>query len=150
MKYLFYIPILLLLVACTLDSKQEERLNTGLSKYIKSYNEDLMLQYTALTHVKVVAHYKALGEKEFVNHFQQNKDSVHVYYGEFFMKDTKEQGKNIQRCYTVAKYTEYKEIDDKYEIYAISEDEGNTWFFVNEDDYFNKDIKIKTRLFKKK
>jgi len=147
---LLYIPILVLFVACTLDSRQEEKLNTAFQDYKKAHNEDLMLQYVALTHVKVVAHYKAKGEKEFIEHFQQPKvDSLQFYYGEHFVKDTKQSGKYIQRCFTVEKYNEIKEFDDKYRIFACSEDEGKTWFFINEDDYFDRSIPLKKRLFKK-
>ncbi len=147
---LLYIPILLLLAACTLDSRQEEKLNAAFQDYKKAHNEDLMLQYVALTHVKVVAHYKAKGEKEFVKHFKKpENDSLEFYFGEHFVKDTKEEGKHIQRCFTVEKYTELEELDNKYRIFAISEDKGNTWFFINEEDYFDMSIPLKKRLFKK-
>lgn len=150
MTKLFYIPLLFLFIACTLDSRQEEKLNVAFQDYIKAYNEDLMLQYVALTHVKVVAHYKAKSEEEFIAHFQQSKsDSVRTYYGDYFVDGTKESGNYIQRCFTVEKYTEYEEVDPKYRIYACSEDKGKTWFFINEDDYFDMSIPLKKRLFKK-
>lgn len=147
---LIYIPLLFLFVACTLDSRQEEKLNVAFQDYIKAYNEDLMLQYVALTHVKVVAHYKAKTEEEFIAHFQKSKtDTLKAYYGDYFVTDTKDEGNYIQRCYNVEKYTEYREINSKYRIYACSEDKGDTWFFINEDDYFDKSIPLKKRLFKK-
>jgi hypothetical protein len=150
MTKLLYIPLVFLLIACTLDSRQEEKLNVAFQDYIKAYNEDLMLQYVALTHVKVVAHYKAKSENEFVQHFQKPKtDSLKAFYGDYLTKDTKESGNYIQRCYTIEKYTRMREIDPEYRIYACSEDKGNTWFFINEDDYFDLSIPLKKRLFKK-
>ena len=144
-----YIFLALLLVTCTLNNRQEEKLIRTLQDYIKAHNEDILLQYVAFTDAKVVKFYKDQGEDVFISHFKQKEDSTHTYYANYLMKGTEKQGKFIQRCFTVEKYTETKEINHEYRIYACSHDNGETWFMINEDDYFNMKIPITKRLSKK-
>jgi hypothetical protein len=66
------------------------------------------------------------------------------------MIETKDQGKSIQRIYTVEKATESTFLTDEYRIFAVSENKGETWFFVLEEDYYDENIKGLKRLFKKK
>lgn len=146
MKRIVYLTLLLLISSCALDSRQEEKLNEAFHTYIDSHNKGLTLQYVALTHVNVVKHYKSKGNDAFLAYFNKDKDSI--YYGEYFVKDTKTEGKHIQRCFTVERYNQEKELNHAYRIFACSEDEGKSWFFINEDDYFNDSIPLAKRLFK--
>ena len=148
MKTVFTILLLGSLVACTLDSKQEEKLSKAFNSYINASNKDLTLELVAFTHVAIVKHYKSEGDSAFIHHFHQDKKYPY-YYGNYFIRDTKEEGNEIQRMYTVEKYNDSTEINPKYRIYAISSNKGKTWFFANEDDYFDPKIPLKKRLFKK-
>ncbi len=148
MKKSILFLFLLSLVSCQLSSKQEEKLNNAFLSYINAYNKDLTLELVAFTHVSVVKHYKSIGNQEFIDHFHQ-EDSSHIYYGDYFVKETKEKNNEIQRSYTVEQYTNEEQLNSDYRIFAISSDKGNNWFFVNEDDYFNQEIPIPIRLFKK-
>lgn len=148
MKKSILFLFLLSLFSCQLDSKQEEKLNNSFQSYINAYNKDLTLELVAFTHVSVVKHYKSISNQDFIDHFHQ-KDSTHIFYGDYFVKETKQKNSDLQRCYTIEQYTADELLKSNYRIFAISSDNGNNWFFVNEDDYFNKEIPIPTRLFKK-
>ena len=60
----------------------------------------------------------------------------------------KSKGSWIERKYTVNKDSR-EESDKDYELYAISSDAGNNWFFLTEEDYFLQKIPLKHRLFSK-
>lgn len=151
MKRLLFLFILLNAIcisSCTLTGDQENKLNNQLNNYIKAYNKRNTLFLTALTHHSVVDFYLNDSIESFDIHFNPTYDSIRTYYDNPMNRGTEANGKYIQRKYTVEKYTELKEINPEYAIFALSEDKGNTWFFVNETDYFNPKIPLK-RLFKK-
>lgn len=149
MKHIY--PIILLSIiylnACTLSGDQENKLNNQLSRYIEAYNKSNTLVYTSLTDKNVVSYYSQLSDSAFHAHFGLAKDSNQTFFDNALNKETKKEGNLIQRKYSVEKYTKVKEINNSYSIFAVSKDHGNTWFFINEDDYFNTEIRIK-RLFK--
>lgn len=148
LKLLNSILLLLLVFSCTLSAEQENRLNKQLSKYIKSYNENNTLEYAGLSHPAVVRYYSSLGDSNFIEHFSNKigENSVNLYNPLF--RDMKSQGNWIERKYTVNKDSS-EESDKDYELYAISSDAGNNWFFLTEEDYFLQKIPLKHRLFSK-
>lgn len=148
--YFFISICLVVLTQCTLSGEQEDRLNNQLMKYMDAYNANNSLQLVALTHPAVVRFYKNQGDTVFLNTFRQ-KEAIHpvrTFYENSLNRETKAISKSIQRKFWVEKYTETEEINHEYAIFALSEDGGNTWFFVNQDDYFNSKIPLK-RLFTK-
>ncbi len=148
LKFSNFIGILLLVFSCTLSAEQENRLNKQLSKYIKSYNENNTLEYAGLSHPAVVRYYTSLGDSKFIEHFSGNigENAVNLYNPLF--KEMKSQGDWIERKYTIQKESR-EESDKEYELYAISSDAGNNWFFLTEEDYFLQKIPLKHRLFSK-
>ncbi len=151
MKRFLYLTLLinaLILNACTLSGDQESKLNNQLNNYIKAYNKRNTLFLTALTHHSVVDYYLKDSIESFDIHFNPTYDSIRTYYNNPMNRGTESDGKYIQRKYSVEKYSEIKEINPEYFIFALSEDKGNTWFFVTETDYYNTEIPLK-RLFKK-
>lgn len=137
-----------LLTGCTLSGEKENRLNNQFNRYLDAYNKRNTLVFTALTNDQVVKYYTQQPQEVFEAHFNPNFDSIPTFLSNPLNRDTKTEGKIIQRKYSVERYTETQEINHDYFIFALSEDEGNTWFFVNEDDYFNDKIPLK-RLFTK-
>jgi hypothetical protein len=148
--YFFLSICFLLFTRCTLSGEQEDQLNRQLMKYMDAYNDNNTLQLVALTHPAVVRFYKEHGDTIFLSSFHQKEaDDSRTYYDNSLNRETKSLGKSIQRKFWVEKYTETEEINPEYCIFALSEDGGNTWFFINQDDYFNSKIKIRKRLFAK-
>lgn len=145
---LFLLFNLLIISSCTLTGDQENKLNNQLNSYIKAYNKRNTLFLTAQTHHEVVEYFLKDTLESFDIHFNPTYDSLQCYYSNPMNRETKSEGKLVQRKYSVEKYTDVKEINHEYYIFALSEDKGNTWFFVNETDYFNTQIPLK-RLFKK-
>ncbi|MFY7989708.1 MAG: hypothetical protein ACOVO3_03190 [Fluviicola sp.] len=139
----------LVFAACTLTSEQEERLNKQIQRYVAAYNENRSLEVVAFTHPKIVASVKKDGDSSFLVHFHQHDDSTRYYFANPLYRETKVAGKSIQRKYWVEKYTESEEITDQYCIFALSEDNGNTWFLAQETDYFSERYPTSKRLFKK-
>jgi hypothetical protein len=147
---LFSFALLVLFSACTLSGDQENRLNEQLNQFIEAYNNNDPLVLSAGTHVSVVKFYKEKGDTTFINKFKQKDDEDRLFFDNPMMIETKDQGKSIQRIYTVEKATESTFLTDEYRIFAVSENKGETWFFVLEEDYYDENIKGLKRLFKKK
>ncbi|WP_343631507.1 hypothetical protein [Fluviicola sp.] len=148
LKFFNFTMVLFLVFSCTLSAEQENRLNKQLSKYVKSYNENNTLEYAGLSHPAVVRYYTSLGDSEFIQHFsnETGENSVNLYNPLF--REMKSQGDWIERKYTIYKETR-DDSDKNYEIYAISSDAGNNWFFLTQEDYFLQKIPLKHRLFSK-
>lgn len=140
--------MLILLVSCTLSGEQENRLNKQLSKYIKAHNDNNTLEYAGLTHPLVVKYYSSLGDSVFINHFSNELEEKGVVFSNLLYREMKSEGNWIERKYTVRKES-LEEKNKAYELYAVSSDGGNNWFFLNEEDYFQQKIPLKRRLFSK-
>lgn len=144
-------PLLMILTAilgaCTISGEQEERLNAQLGKYINAHNDQHLLQLIGLSQPQVVRFYKEQGDSVFIQHFKDFHDGEKTYMEDPTYRDMKSQGKLIQRKYWVAYYTNQVEINHRYSLFALSDDGGDTWFFLREDDYFNTAIKGFKRLF---
>jgi len=138
---------LLLLQACTLSVKQEEHLNNQLAKYVASYNDSRLLELIGLTHPVVVKYYHAQGDSIMIGHFKNEQDSDLTYFRNPVYREMKEKGKILQRKYTVEYFSEKIELNHEYCIFALSDDGGNNWFFVREEDYKDKNIRGFKRLF---
>lgn len=152
MKHVLLISFALvtLFSACTLSGEQESRLNEQLNQFIDAYNDNDPLVVSAGTHVAVVKFYKEKGDSAFIQKFKQKDDEERLFFDNPMMFETKEEGKSIQRIYTVEKATESTFLTDEYRIFAVSENGGQSWFFVLEEDYYDENIKGLKRLFKKK
>ena len=148
LKFLSFLIVILFAAACTLSAEQENRLNNQLSKYIQSYNSNKTLEYAGLTHPAVVRYYTSLGDSHFVQHFSNNTKEQTVNLYDPLFREMKSEGKWIERKYTIHKESD-RESDKAYELYAISSDGGDNWFFLTEEDYFLKKIPLKHRLFSK-
>lgn len=148
LKFSTFLCAFILICSCTISAEQENRLNKQLSKYIKAYNDNNPLEYAGLSHPAVVKYYTSLGDSSFIAHFsnQTGENEVSLYNPLF--REMKSDDKWIERKYTILKDS-YQERDKNYELYAISSDGGENWFFLTEDDYFQQKIPLKKRLFSK-
>lgn len=148
LKHVHFLIVLLLVFSCTLSAEQENKLNKQLSKYIKAYNSSNTLEYAGLTHPAVVRYYTSLGDSSFIRHFSNNIPGEEVSLDDPLFREMKSEGTWIERKYTIRKNS-YRLSDKNYELYAISSDGGNNWFFLSEEDYFQEKIPLKRRLFSK-
>lgn len=141
------IPLLLSVSSCTISGEQEEQLNVQLGNYMNAHNEQHLLELIGLTEPHVVRYYKNQGDSTFTVYFKDFHDGNQTYFENPTYRETKSEGKLIQRKYWVEYYTNIVEINHEYCIFALSDDGGDNWFFLKQDDYHNKDIKGFKRLF---
>jgi len=145
--FLFSGLFFILVQSCTLSARQEEHLNEHLIKYISAHNDGRLLEVIGLTHPAVVKYYRAQGDTLFIEHFKDDSTYNKTYLGNPTYRGMKEKGKLLQRKYTVEYYSESIEINHDYVIFALSDDGGDNWFFLRDEDYRDRNIKGFKRLF---
>lgn len=138
----------ILLVSCSLTGEQESRLNKQLSNYIQSYNENNTLVYAGLTHPVVVRYYQSISDSTFLQQFKTRSDTAISYLSNPIYETTQIEGNWMERKYRVTKSNNLNE-NHHCQLIAISDDGGENWFFVLEDDYFNPNIPLSKHLFTK-
>lgn len=144
---LFSFPLVLFLIAsCTLSGEQENRLNNQLSKFVKAYNTNNILEYSGLTHPAAVRYYSDQGDSIFITNFSNDPDEKGITLDNPLFREMKSQGNWIERKYTITR-SSFEDTDRSYELYAISSDGGDNWFFLMKEDYHQQKIPLKHRLF---
>jgi hypothetical protein len=120
-------------MACGLNANQEKSLNMAVSKYLFAVNSDLKLSLASYTHPSVLNFYKGKGHEEFKKLFlKEEKIWTDAVVGEMAFEK-----KFIQVELKIAlKKDEYSSPEkNRLLIYALSEDNGLSWFFVKGIDY---------------
>lgn len=133
--------------ACTLSARQEEHLNEQLGRYVKAHNDGRLLEVIGLTHPAVVKYYRPLGDTLFIQHFRDDRTYGKTYFGNPTYREMKEKVRLIQRRYTLEYFSDDVGISRDYRLYALSEDGGDNWFFVRNEDYEDSNITGFERLF---
>ncbi len=145
---LFFGILLFLVVSCELTAVQEEKLNQQLTAYLNATNAKNTLKLVALTHSSVVKFYHQQGDSVFINHFELDLKKNGLVLSNPILESQSSDSKSIQRKYLVEKYEQIDGITERYCIFALSSDNGNSWFFCTEEDYFDQRIKGLNRIFK--
>lgn len=129
-------------MACTLNADQEASLHKAMTKYINGYNDGEVAAYVAYTYPNAVAYYKTQGDSLF-----KEKYSLSAEFNRPFLQDGTileiESDKGVIHVkYEFMSIGFNDNLDPVAEeiIYAISEDDGNSWFFLDEKDYNNDEI----------
>lgn len=142
MKKLYLFGLLLFIGSCSLNSDQEASLNNAMSSYIDARNDGNLIAYTALTHPNVIAYYKDRGDDSFMNRFDLNEGENSLFLQDGNIRETESSGDNIHVKYEFVGINEMS-LETKPErvgIIAISSDDGKSWHFLDEYDYWNDDI----------
>lgn len=117
--------------------------------YINSRNNGAVMSYVGYTHPNVVAFYKSAGDSIFKANFDLSNEEERPFYQDGIIKSIESKGKTIHVKYEFKKIESENYFLDVADIVviAISEDDGVTWFFIDEKDYLNdKIISKKDRL----
>ena len=135
--------IALLLLGCSLSADQEAQLSASVKDYIDAHNEGKVVSFVAFTHPNVVDHYLQKGDSIFQSKFtllRAEEGGGHLQ--DPTIQTIESKGNNIQVQYRVLSvYDQLFEMrSEEKDIYAISHDDGETWFFVKEKDYLNSKI----------
>lgn len=139
MKYIsFTLALLLALISsCSLTPEQEEAFSRQKGLYINSINEGSVLATVSMTYPCFVAYAKKQGPDFFRKTFHSDPEETHI--GPQFIVDTKQKGKHIHILFQAEVELADKAPEVK-KFTGISEDGGVNWFFMNYNDYRNKNI----------
>lgn len=134
--------ISLLVAACTLNADQEASLNNAMFAYINSRNKGVVMSYVAYTHPIVVDYYQSLGDSSFTEKFDVLQNETRYKLNDGTIIETKSEGNSIHVQYSFNLITpeSNKITKDNVIIIAISDDNGVSWYFMDEDDYSNNQI----------
>jgi hypothetical protein len=138
MKLLILLFSLLFLGACALNADQEQKLNQSMAGYLHARNNCQLISYVAFTYPGVVADYKEQGDSVFQAKFDCTTDSI--AWNDPTIRLIQKQGKMIHALIDIEQVDEYSYeiLKDKEQIIAISEDNGNSWFFIEHAFYVDK------------
>lgn len=139
-KWLYFLSISCLLWACSLNSEQERQLNKSLSNYLNARNSGSILEYTSLIYPELIRDWKTSGVDTLKEKVKLKTDTTELKrYDNPFIILTKKENKNIHIKYQLDCYqNEYTSSEKtKVNLYAISDDLGKSWFFMDEKDYSN-------------
>jgi hypothetical protein len=135
-------------------------LNNDLQTIVDARNEGDALMYFGLTHPQITRFYKNQGDDVVKTRFQQvpqNSKSVYGYYNfdgdafmwsRYFQQGVKKEMDHIQAKFLIRGDFIQSEKDSSFFLFALSTDDGNSWTFAEEQDYFNEAIGL-PRLFSK-
>ena len=100
------------------------------------------MSYVAFTHPKAVAYYKEKGDSVFKERFDLSDAEKAAFLQDGNIREIERTNSTIH-----VKYNFLSVEGDYYEskasevtIFAISNDDGNSWFFIDEKDYMNPEI----------
>ena len=130
--FLLFVGVLFL-SACGLNASQEKSLNMAVAKYLFAVNQDLKLSRASYMHPSVLKYYKNKGQREFKNLFVTEK----MLWTDAVMGKIETDGEMVQAELKIALKKDEYAIPEKerISIYAISNDNGSSWFFVENEDY---------------
>lgn len=137
---LFCFPFLMVFVQCTLSAKQEAALNSSLAKYIHARNDCELVGLVGFTYPELVKQYKDAGDSLFQYKFNCEENPEYYYaIQNATLRSTVKENNEIQVLY---EFDGYGEKEDEYkkrnfELIAISENNGENWFFIPMTDYKN-------------
>lgn len=144
--YFLLFVCVLFLFACGLNASQEKSLNMAVSKYLFAVNEDLKLSRASYTHPSILRFYKNKGQKEFKKLFEKEE----LIWTDAVLGKIKTNRNAVQVEIKIAlKKDEYSTPEnERISIFALSSDNGSSWFFVEERDYKCKECGDFQRLIK--
>ena len=139
---IFAVLLVFVLVGCSLNADQEASLNDAVVSYVNSKNNGVVMSYVAFTHPDAVAFYKDKGDSAFTEKFDLSNSEYDPFLQDGNIKEIKSSGENITVKYNFLNITGdyFEEVASDFVLFAISSDGGETWFFIEEADYYNNDI----------
>ncbi len=151
-KPYYFFLLLLGLTACSLNADQEAALSTATISYINARNEGVATAYVAFTYPKAVAYYTAQGDSVFQQRYDLSEVDSQPFLQDGNIETIEKNGEKIHVRYSFLSVDAYNYDIPSQEVYiiAISENNGVSWSYIDEEDYYNDAIvKPGDRLLKK-
>jgi len=147
----YYFIFLFILGACSLSPDQETSLNKAMTMYVNARNEGGVMACVAYTLPAAVAHYTAMGDSVFKARYDLSSVNDNPFLKDGTIVEIESDGSRLHVKYNFLSLAPLYSDERSKEVYlfAISEDDGVSWFFIDEEDYFDTNIiKEKDRLIK--
>ena len=129
--------LLLLASSCSLNATQEASLNNAKTSFINSKNNGTVMSYVAFTLPDVVAYYKDQGDSIFQQRFDLSSLETKNFLTNGNIRIVEQKSPLIHVKYEFTK-VDFEDVNQsKVYIYALSDNDGKSWFFAEEKDYKN-------------
>ena len=144
------LPLLLFffsITSCSLNAEQERNLNKSIIKYLFSVNRELKLSIAAATHPLILRELKDESDEKLKAYLEPK----HHIWTDAIIGKSKIKGEILHielKVALVSKET-YEKAPNRIRLYAVSEDNGNNWYFVDYKIYESDYCKKFKRLIKK-
>ncbi|MBU3660492.1 MAG: hypothetical protein FGM14_11505 [Flavobacteriales bacterium] len=144
------LPLLLIfftVASCSLNAEQERNLNKSIIKYLFSVNRELKLSIAAATHPLILRELKEDGDEKLKAYLEPK----HHIWTDAIIGKTKMDGAIVHielKVALISKET-FEKAPNRIRLYAISEDNGANWYFVDYKIYESNYCKKFKRLIKK-
>lgn len=133
--------------SCSLNAEQERNLNKSIIKYLFSVNRELKLSIAAATHPFILRELKEDGDEKLKAYLEPK----HHIWTDAIIGKTKMDGAIVHielKVALISKET-FEKAPNRIRLYAISEDNGENWYFVDYKIYESNYCKKFKRLIKK-
>ncbi len=133
---------LFIFTACTLSANQEQKLNKSLGLYLQSLSNKTILVQVSMCHPAFLKYIKNKGNDYFKYVFNPNEKEEELIFSDPKILQIETNNNEIHTLYSVKKEFLYEGENkiDSIKFVAISENDGENWFFVNYKMYSNKNI----------
>lgn len=141
------IILLLFVCSCSLNADQEASLHQAMVSYVNARNNGAVMSYVGYTHPNVVAFYKSQGDSLFKAHFDVSNEEERPFFQDGIVKSIVSEGQTIHVQYAFERFQYIEGMTDVAEVtvFAISENDGKSWFFADNEAYYNDQIIPKTK-----
>lgn len=108
--------------------------------YINARNEGIATAVVAYTYPPAVAFYTAKGDSVFKERFDLSNLEEEPYLQDGNIEEIEKKDGVIHVKYSYLSIDPFDYASNKIFIYALSSNDGESWFYLDEDDYRNKEI----------
>jgi hypothetical protein len=135
------------IASCSLNAEQERNLNKSIIKYLFSVNRELKLSIAAATHPLILRELK----EESVEKLKAYLEPKHHIWTDAIIGKSKIKGEilHIELKVALVSKENYEKAPNRIRLYAVSEDNGKNWYFVDNKIYESDYCKKFKRLIKK-
>jgi hypothetical protein len=128
------------ITSCSLNAEQERNLNKSIIKYLFSVNRELKLSIAAATHPLILRELKEESDEKLKAYLEPK----HHIWTDAIIGKSKIKGEifHIELKVALVSKETYEIAPNRIRLYAVSEDNGKNWYFIDyeiyESDYCKK------------
>lgn len=141
--YFLLVTGICILASCSLNADQETALNQHVSRYLKAKNGCMVVGLVGFTHPDYIRELKQQGDSVLLKKMDCSESYQQgIKYTDPTLRRTQTSDDTIHVYYEldVEKGTDGTKQRRAEGVYAISEDDGKTWFFLSKEVYQDKQV----------